>query len=271
MTKRSIGIIGGTGWLGGVLARAMLSSGALVPQDLWLSNRSGRRDGFESWTGITFTTDNRELAGQCGIVMLAILPGHLRSLDIDLADRLVVSVMAGATVARICEAARYGSSGPCRASRRRRGCLTRPGTRDARGRRRSARLGPGAANPLRPGRRGRERGSARGLHGAHRFRTRLSGLCRRCAGRERHRTRPRPAARRARPATAMPWGRCASGGLGYVSGRAGQHAACLGRHHGRRPRGADGLRTGRGSRACGCRGLREGKDGHDGRLVGVAL
>ena len=42
-----IGIIGGTGWLGGAIARALLDTGFVVQGDLWLSNTSGRRDGFE--------------------------------------------------------------------------------------------------------------------------------------------------------------------------------------------------------------------------------
>ena len=104
MTEQRVGIIGGTGWLGGVLARGILSSGVVAPRDLWLSNRSGGSEGFESWPEITVTTDNRALAGRCGVVLLAVPPDKLRTLDVDLAARLVVSVMAGATVARIREA-----------------------------------------------------------------------------------------------------------------------------------------------------------------------
>ncbi|MDH3791439.1 MAG: NAD(P)-binding domain-containing protein, partial [Rhodospirillales bacterium] len=101
MTLRTLGIVGGTGWLGGVLARGMLTAGVVSAEDLWLSNRSGRTDGFESWPEVHFTTDNGELVGQCGVVLLAVLPGQLAALGIDAGDRLVVSVMAGATVARL--------------------------------------------------------------------------------------------------------------------------------------------------------------------------
>ncbi len=103
MTLGKLGIVGGTGWLGGVLARGMLAAGVVSAGDLWLSNRSGRSDGFESWPEVHFTTDNRELAGQCGVVLLAVPPGQLAALEIDAGDRLVVSVMAGATVARLRE------------------------------------------------------------------------------------------------------------------------------------------------------------------------
>jgi pyrroline-5-carboxylate reductase len=103
MTSGRLGIIGGTGWLGGVLARGMLTAGVVPAGDLWLSNRSGRTGGFERWPDIHFTTDNQELVGRCDVVLLAVLPGQLAALEIDAVDRLVVSVMAGTTVARLRE------------------------------------------------------------------------------------------------------------------------------------------------------------------------
>jgi pyrroline-5-carboxylate reductase len=96
-----IGIIGGTGWLGGAIARALLDTGFVVQGDLWLSNTSGRRDGFEDRPDVMITTDNRELVRQCDIVCLSVLPQAFPRLDIDIGDRLAISVMAGVTSAEI--------------------------------------------------------------------------------------------------------------------------------------------------------------------------
>ena len=60
-----LGMIGGTGWLGASIARRLLSSGCVVPERLWLSNRSGRRDGFEDWPAVTITPDNNALVAAC--------------------------------------------------------------------------------------------------------------------------------------------------------------------------------------------------------------
>lgn len=100
----TIGIIGGTGWLGGAIARAWLESGAVGARELWLSNRSGRRDGFEAWPEVTITTDNRALVDRSKVVMLSVLPQDFGALEIDGRGRLVISLMVGVTIAAIAEA-----------------------------------------------------------------------------------------------------------------------------------------------------------------------
>jgi pyrroline-5-carboxylate reductase len=55
--------------LGGAIARALLDTGFVAQGDLWLSNTSGRRDGFEDRPDVMITTDNRELVRQCDIVI----------------------------------------------------------------------------------------------------------------------------------------------------------------------------------------------------------
>jgi pyrroline-5-carboxylate reductase len=96
MTRSAkIGIIGGSGQLGGAIARAWLGSGCVAADDLWISNRSGSRAGFAAWNGIAFTTDHQALADECAIVFLSIPPAEMTSLRLMARDRLVVSVMAG--------------------------------------------------------------------------------------------------------------------------------------------------------------------------------
>lgn len=101
MQSRTIGLVGGSGWLGSAIGRALLSSGFVAPDDLWISNRSGRRSGFDDWPHINFTTESQELVDACGIVVLSVLPQDFSALAIDARDRLVVSVMAGANVRAI--------------------------------------------------------------------------------------------------------------------------------------------------------------------------
>jgi len=104
MTTGTIGIVGGTGWLGGALARAWLETGLVEAADLWLSNRSGRAEGFERWPDVQLTTDNRALVERCQTVLLSVRPQDFRALRIDLSDRLVISVMAGVTIEAIAAA-----------------------------------------------------------------------------------------------------------------------------------------------------------------------
>ncbi len=98
---QGIGIIGGTGWLGAAIARALLSSNFVDPNALWISNRSGRRDSFEAWPDVRFTTDNQELVDACSTVLLSVLPQDFGGVAVDARGRLVISVMAGAPVEAI--------------------------------------------------------------------------------------------------------------------------------------------------------------------------
>ena len=90
----TLGIIGGTGWLGGILAKGMMAEGVIAPGDLSISNRSGRIEGFEDWPGIHFTTDTQALGERSAVVLLAVPPQTFAEVGISAADKLVISVMA---------------------------------------------------------------------------------------------------------------------------------------------------------------------------------
>jgi len=97
----SIGVVGGSGQLGGAIARALLCERRVTPERLWISNRSGNNSGFEDWHGVHFTTVNQELVDACQIVLLSVPPDLAIGLEIKTGDRLVISVMAGVTIDQI--------------------------------------------------------------------------------------------------------------------------------------------------------------------------
>ncbi|URK88771.1 NAD(P)-binding domain-containing protein [Rhizobium sp. RCAM05350] len=90
----TLGVIGGTGWLGGALLRPALAKGFVAAADLILSSRSGKTAGFEAWPDIRFVTDNGSLVAQSDIVILSVRPEDIDALDLDLSGKLVISVMA---------------------------------------------------------------------------------------------------------------------------------------------------------------------------------
>jgi pyrroline-5-carboxylate reductase len=88
---RDVGIIGGTGWLGKAIGRALLTSGFIDPAALWVSNRSGRTQGYEDWPGVRFTTNNEELVDNCAAVLMSVMPRDFGSVVADMSGRLVIS------------------------------------------------------------------------------------------------------------------------------------------------------------------------------------
>lgn len=108
MGLTTLGIIGGTGWLGGALLRPALAKGFIAAGDVILSSRSGRTAGFEAWPEIRFTTDNAALAAQSDIVILSVRPEDIGALMLDLSGKLVISVMARLPASRLAE--QFGAS-----------------------------------------------------------------------------------------------------------------------------------------------------------------
>ena len=90
-----MGIVGGAGWLGTAIARALLSSGTISQERLTCSYRSARP---EPAVHCNWTSDNGSLVEQSDIVLLSVRPADWPAIDIDAAGKLVISVMAGVTV-----------------------------------------------------------------------------------------------------------------------------------------------------------------------------
>lgn len=98
MTSRTLGIIGGTGWLGRAIAEALLDRHFIKPECLLLSNRSG---GSGVGAGVRLLADNQQLVDQSDIVVLSIRPEQFRELRINARGKPVISLMAGVSAAAI--------------------------------------------------------------------------------------------------------------------------------------------------------------------------
>jgi pyrroline-5-carboxylate reductase len=94
-----IGIIGGTGWLGGAFARAMIESGFIDADALVLSNRSGSHPLAEQ--GVRLVASNQQLIDLCDTVIIAVRPEQFNALNIQLGDSVLISLMAGVSCAGI--------------------------------------------------------------------------------------------------------------------------------------------------------------------------
>jgi len=109
--SKRIGIIGGTGWLGGGLAQAMLDSGFIEAERLFLSNRSGPHSLTQ--TGAHVLADNQTLVDACDVVILSVRPEQFKALSVKAPGKLVISLMAGVTAQAI--SAATGASAVVRA------------------------------------------------------------------------------------------------------------------------------------------------------------
>ena len=92
MTNKTLGIIGGTGWLGKAIAESLLDLEFIRPSDLLISNRSGSADVAP---GVRVLSDNQSLVDSSDIVVLSVRPEQFRALQIDARGKTVVSLMAG--------------------------------------------------------------------------------------------------------------------------------------------------------------------------------
>jgi len=90
-----VGIIGGTGWLGGALGRGLIAGGVVAAEELVILNRTGRRD--YSGHPVVWADDVADLVAQSDVVVVSVRPGDWPGLGLGLRaeGRLVVSFMAG--------------------------------------------------------------------------------------------------------------------------------------------------------------------------------
>lgn len=99
----NIGFIGGTGWIGVQIVKALIEKGLVAPQACWVSNRSGNFSALAGIDGVQQTTDNDELVQACDVVFLCVRPQHFKELSGTMQGKLLVSVMAGVTMSAIAE------------------------------------------------------------------------------------------------------------------------------------------------------------------------
>ncbi len=102
MSAVTVGIIGGTGWIGRGIAQHLLDQSVVMPDQLWIANRSGEHLP-EQWhdSAIHYTSDHQALADACDVVILSVRPQQLPEVSFSLHSQLLVSVMAGVTIERL--------------------------------------------------------------------------------------------------------------------------------------------------------------------------
>jgi pyrroline-5-carboxylate reductase len=97
----TLGIIGGTRQLGSAIAHALLKTETIASERMWIANRSGTRGPFAQWPLVNVTIDTDQLAEACDAILLSVPPAQFPQVAIKAGDRLVLSVMAGVTIAQM--------------------------------------------------------------------------------------------------------------------------------------------------------------------------
>ena len=92
-----IGILGGTGWLGGALARNLLKAGHL-PGNLLVLNRRGPVADFDAWPGVAWPADLGAMAADCDVLVLSVRPEDYRVAAPLPFGGQVISFMAGVSL-----------------------------------------------------------------------------------------------------------------------------------------------------------------------------
>jgi pyrroline-5-carboxylate reductase len=98
---RTLGIIGGAGWIGRALVSSILDAGLVAPRSLIVSGRSSPVGNPLSWPNVEYTDDNASLVNGSDVVILSVRPQQFSGVLIDASRTLVISVMAGVSVQSI--------------------------------------------------------------------------------------------------------------------------------------------------------------------------
>jgi len=99
MTEPTLGIIGGTGWLGAAIAKGVLANALLPAGHLIISNRSGAHPLMQQ--GVCLVSDNQTLVDRSDVIVIAVRPEQFAGLTIDASGKTVISLMAGITAQTI--------------------------------------------------------------------------------------------------------------------------------------------------------------------------
>jgi pyrroline-5-carboxylate reductase len=98
----TIGIIGGSGWLGRSITLAMLDKAFVQPGALVLSNRSASNPlPSAQWSQVSVTRDNQALVERCDVVIVSVRPEQFVDVKIFAESRLVISLMAGVSLEEV--------------------------------------------------------------------------------------------------------------------------------------------------------------------------
>ena len=89
-----VGIIGGTGWIGQALGRALLETGRVAPDDLAILNRTGTTGAYFGHA-VQWAAHAADLVNRCDVIVVSVKPQDWPGLALQAQGRLVISVMAG--------------------------------------------------------------------------------------------------------------------------------------------------------------------------------
>ncbi len=96
----TVGIIGGNGMLGSAIARGLLDSGVIQPEQLGISSRSGNLPEL-GHGGVRSYADSQALADASDFILLSVPPANFADVRFEAGNSLVSSVMAGVSIRRL--------------------------------------------------------------------------------------------------------------------------------------------------------------------------
>lgn len=100
---RPLALVGASGWLGRFMGPALLRAGVVAPGDFIGLNRSGASEAYAEWPGLRWSTDPETGLSGAGMVILSLRPDEFRAARLHCPGALVLSVMAGVSMAEIRE------------------------------------------------------------------------------------------------------------------------------------------------------------------------
>lgn len=101
MSQRvKIGVIGGAGWLGQAIIKAVLQGQVVKPTELGLSYRTKVPTAVP---GLLVTQDSQQLADASDVIIMSVRPADWTAVEMTAKGKLVISVMAGITLERLAD------------------------------------------------------------------------------------------------------------------------------------------------------------------------
>lgn len=89
-----VGIIGGLGWIGRSLGRALIETGRIAAGDLVILTRAGQPGEFYGHK-VAWANSVADLVAQADVIVVSVRPQDWPALDLQAQGKLVISVMAG--------------------------------------------------------------------------------------------------------------------------------------------------------------------------------
>ncbi|WP_298557506.1 pyrroline-5-carboxylate reductase dimerization domain-containing protein [uncultured Aliiroseovarius sp.] len=98
-----LGVIGGSGQLGCAIIQGLVTAKALPAEQIIVANRSGVRGDLPD--AVRLVSDINEMVAACDVILLSVPPANATTLRLQADGKLVLSVMAGVTLAQLAKIA----------------------------------------------------------------------------------------------------------------------------------------------------------------------